>query len=205
MAVFRIISTIAWETGLPEDVTVNTFHVQAATTPDSTTLAGHWKDFQDDIAGAYGPVVAQTGHTLRCYNLADPEPRAPLWEVGWAFTSAPTGTQLPPEVALCISYQGVKVSGTPQRRRRGRMYVGPMNAANFTNGVPSTTLIDSLGDAFQTFKWSMDDSSMPFVVWSRLDEGAVSLVEAWIDNAADTMRSRGFQPTTRDKWDLTQP
>lgn len=197
MPIFRCQSVMQWETGLPEDITVNTFHVQAATL-NGTMLTTAWEDFMNDIQGLFGDVVAGSGHLLKVYNLADAEPRAPVHEGSWAFGVAPSGETLPTEVALCVSYRGERISGTNPRRRRGRMYLGPLNDSSNVSGRPNSTYIDAIMDAFVTFDLTLGTEGHQFVIYSRVDEGPVYPTLAWVDNAFDTQRRRGYTPDTRD-------
>lgn len=204
MAIFRALSTKVMQSGIAEDASVNTWHFQGtfdATVGAAVTAA--WQQFMRDVHGGVPPnPVAQTGHTLRIYNIADPEPRAPIWDVGWSFSAAPSGTPLPAETCITISYQGARVSGEDQARRRGRMYIGPLSTGAMTDGRPGSATIAGMVTAFQTFHAALTTAGVTFGVYSRTNSALVPVTDGWIDNAFDTQRRRGVSPTSRNPFDV---
>jgi len=81
------------------------------------------------------------------YDLVEAKPRVPFHTEPTPTTFAPptSSWDLPPEVSLCVSYQGPRVSGLAQNRRRGRLYVGPLavyQAASLDLGAPTTAACD---------------------------------------------------------------
>src|SRR6185436_8786686 len=120
--------------GLPEDKSVNTFHFS---NPSGAIGSGHAGEITDRIAAAYNQATAGlkildilggqlSGQwRIKVYDLGDTEPRVPkINEAQTAFT--PSGTSLPAEVAICVSYQALPQSGNPQASRRGRVFLGPL-------------------------------------------------------------------------------
>lgn len=101
---------------------------------------------------------------------------------------------------MCISYQGVYLSGTPNARRRGRFFVGPLGnaATNSGTGRPSAGCLNGLEAAAQDF---LDDSvaasNWEWVVYSRVSGGVAPVVSGWIDDSFDTQRRRGLAPSAR--------
>lgn len=185
--------------GLLDDATVNTFHVtKTGTEPVWIDVLLAWQTYMDALRNFFSAMTAETGHTLKVYDLADPEPRAPIFTGSWEFSSAPTGDPLPAEVALCISFEGARISGEPQRRRRGRMYMGPIAQSINDNGRPGATALTNFVGFFQDFVADLNLSGGLFAVWSRMDGAAVEVVNSWVDNAWDTQRRRGLAPTHRD-------
>lgn len=198
MPILRIQSNLAMNTGLPEDSVVTTFHVQTpAAQFKETEITDAWVNFQDNFNGFYPGTVATGGHLLRCYDLADPEPRAPKWSTPWAFSSSNSGECLPTEVALCISYQGARISGEDQKRRRGRMYIGPAAISQTDDGRPGASAPAALVTFFQDFVTELFAESVVFGIWSRVDSAFVVASDCWVDNAWDIQRRRGFAPTVR--------
>lgn len=203
MPVFRVMSTIVMDSGLPIDAVVNTFHVQASDDPAHwTELLGNWETFQVAIKGMYPSPVATSGHTIKVYNLSDTEPRAPDFEGDWSFGSLTTAAELPSEVAICLSFQGARTSGLVQARRRGRMFLGPVKQSLCVDGRPDMTFAGGVLSEFLAFTAAEAVDGVQFGVWSRVNEGFVIAEQAWIDNAFDTQRRRGLAPTTRATVDL---
>jgi len=199
MGIWRCMSTMVQESNIPDDSTVNTFHVYTVTgTPNWADVTEAWQSYMDDLRNFFPGTVAETGHSLRVYDLADEEPRAPVSDLPWEFSSAPTGTTLPAEVALCISYEGTQISGLTQARRRGRMYIGPINATINDDGRPGAVALGNFVGFFPTFVDALNTAGCYFVVYSRVNEDPVQVVKAWADNAFDTQRRRGVEPSHRD-------
>lgn len=171
------------------------------------TESSNYADLHDDLwtqydlfRGRLSKSLAQNLHEINSYDRSDPTPRAPVLTTFHNFTSAITGNSSPSEVAMCLSFQGEKVSGTSQARRRGRIYLGPLAADGVaSDGRPSSTLTT----AVRTFGVNLLAGSGPspatylWTVWSTVDDGPVTVDNGWVDNAFDTQRRRGIQPTTR--------
>lgn len=174
--------------------------------------------FADDVAALSGVVTAvstfyntfrtrmstlcrQNGHTYKIYDLADPEPRAPVLEGGWNFSAPPSNAPLPPETSLCLSFQSNKQSGVPQSRRRNRIFV-PFIAANAagTDGRPLPATVTELAgcgdallassDAATTWQWVIFSTIVPISAAPPVDNG-------WVDNEWDTQRRRGRTSVSR--------
>lgn len=219
-------------TGLPEDVTVNTFHfetpvgdeVAGAVAVEPSLVAFYTGD--PDGAGAgvnlssfMSTEVAQNGHTIKFYDMADATPRVPIHEASFNLAAAPNGDPLPGEVACVLSFQGDKVSGLSQARRRGRIYLGRLDKDSSTAGRPSASLITSLTEAGRALllasqaavSWSWIVYSAAFDGTTKDENGAVVphptraaypatytyVTSGWVDNAFDTQRRRGLAATTR--------
>lgn len=154
-----------------------------------------------DIAAIFPDTVATSGHDLRMYDLADPEPRAPFLETDWSFASTLSGTPLPSECAIVASYQGERVSGLPQRRRRGRMYLGPLDGNVLTSDGRITSIAyNSVNGAMEDFVNALEVDDITFGIWSTVDEQLVTVRSGWTDNAYDIQRRRGVLPTVRVTW-----
>lgn len=156
--------------------------------------------FYNSCTALLPSIVRQNNHEYKIYDMLDPEPRAPVEEGLWNFSSAPSTDPLPPEVALCLSFQGVKQSGVPQARRRGRVYIGPLRATISADGRPTAgaiTILRNAGDAlYDAGVASAGDWN--WAVYSTVNGGTVDVANGWVDNEFDTQRRRGRIPTTRN-------
>lgn len=205
MAIWRFMSTLMPVSGIFEDGVVNTFHLTTEDAePNYIAVRGAWLDFMDAVRPYLSEDVRRTNHTLKAYNLSHPEPRAPVYDATWDLTVTPSSDALPSEVALCVSFQGARVSGEEQRRRRGRIYLGPFGVASITAGRPFSTMISDILTAFLDFITACNDGGWMFLVYSRSDEQGVEVTNVWIDDAFDTQRRRGVAPTTRSTEDIEQ-
>lgn len=207
--------------GLATDRYINTFHVTTTIPPASTDLAG----LADAVERFYKPTSGQgivnsmsnvangVGRTIKIYDLADAKPRAPIYErvssqVPYASSSV---RNLPAEVSLCMSYDAPKISGSPQARRRGRIYLGPLNLNATTTDAaseprPLPALVQIILLAGETFADDVGIAGCLWVVYSPTtdsagvgdESAAATITRCWVDNAFDTQRRRGADPTAKD-------
>lgn len=203
MGRFHAISVMNMTSGIAKDASVNTFSV-AVTPPtalNATSVASAWQTFMRALSGLFPSSVATSGHTLRIYDLADPEPRAPVYSGSWSFAGALSGASAPPELCIVTSFQGERVSGVLQSRRRGRMYLGPLDQTVVDVGRISsgdqTTIANATKGLVDTINAITDHR---FCVWSRTDDAFVEIDNGWIDNAIDVQRRRGLTSTARATW-----
>lgn len=188
--------------GLPEERFINVWHFQAGggTSGYAQFAADRLVAFYTNGLTSYYSAMVSTAadaHQIRVYDAADPEPRTPL--LVEEFTAAGSGNALPAEVALCMSFQGVSISGQPQARRRGRVYLGPFNDNALAAGAdarPNSALVGEILDAAEALLIA-NDGNATWVVYSPTDDAMVLVDNGWVDNAFDTQRRRGERPTTR--------
>jgi hypothetical protein len=216
MAFARVLVQMLNDTALPKDMAVNTWHFRTpgSVADASATINANLDTFYTALSTYYSPVLTGTC-TTKYYDLEDNEPRAPVAES--SFVMGTLGSSgLPNEVAVCMSYQAPIVSGTPQARRRGRLFLGPLST-NITSSStgdqrPSSgarTAIAAAADAL------MSDTTLPGLIWSvfspstagtppwsaaTLGDAFETITNGWINDAFDTMRSRGLAPTARTTW-----
>lgn len=188
--------------GVGFDGYVNTWHAVVTSTPVAAAT-----DFKADLLTFYTSFNSSQPNALidfangrfKAYNLSDPEPRAPIYDVAFNPGTGSATAPLPPECAICVSFQGDKVSGTPQARRRGRVYLGPWHTtANTTAGriLPATqTVLHDAAAALKTNATGSTDYS--WVVYSRVAGSTTVVTNGWVDNDWDIQRRRSNNPTTR--------
>lgn len=168
-------------------------------TDDAATVT-MLKDFYDDITASYwSSVIAQNGHEVKLSELPGTPPNYPYFESTFNLATAPSGSALPSECAIALSFQGARVAGFPQSRRRGRLYLGPWGATANVSGRPLAALMTQIANAALTLKATADSigSLGGWAVWSTVDQAAVRVDNGWIDNAWDTQRRRGLSYTSR--------
>lgn len=207
--------------GLPADAVINTFHFTG--TDDvadmCTAIRERLTAFYNVVpSGATNSIknylsteLSITGTRVKMYDWDDPEPRAPVFDESLSLTSTTPVAQnnLPGEVALCTSYAAPAVSGQIASRRRGRLYIGPLNAgANLTTiNIPSRPLPAfrvALAEATEALA-AASTLGARWVVWSRVNSSASGIERGWVDDAWDTQRRRGIQPTARLTWEVEIP
>lgn len=201
------------DTLLPEDRTINTFHFDG---PATDLIADQLEDelvaFYNANPGAGDPICiflsphlsrAANVNTIKFYDVSAGPGGTPYFEAPWTLDPGFVGAgPIPEEVALCLSYQGLPIPGGNQRRRRGRVYIGPLNTA--TQGAvddisrPTGALMDSLLDAGQALHGAAIGLGVNWCVYSRVDDALVDIEQLWCDNAWDTQRRRGRDATSRE-------
>lgn len=200
--VIRAICTLETDTALPQDSAVNVFHFQGPVPDDidaHTQVHNMLQTFYGDIGSVLSSLLTGGG-TIKSYALDDPEPRSPVLETDITGVTTGVGKALPQEVALCLSFQGVKVSGEPQARKRGRVFIGPLDddTNRADNARPFSTAINTIKDAAGDLLVASNTGfPVPWAVYSRVNDIAYHVDNGWLDDAWDTQRRRGVAPTTR--------
>lgn len=184
----------------------------------ATRTFGLLQTFYQTIDFAFATFCADT---IRCdiYDLSDAEPRVPIDSDTIDWTPA-TGGAFPAEVAMCLSYRGELLSGTNPARRRGRIYLGPLDDGTGVTGNDVTvdegarnTIIGAAqdmaesgftGDAFWVVFSPTLAGTPPWDV-GTLEDASTRVLAGYIDNAFDTMRSRGSRASVRSSWSTTVP
>lgn len=196
---------VSWftDTGLPADAVVNTWSFKATETgADLGALCDGIASFYQATRLMFANTMDGTadGMTMKVYALADPEPRAPVFETT-ASIGATGGGALPSEVAACLSFRSTLESGTPAARRRGRVFLGALDTgvtesssgATFMASTDMTAFVDAavtMADVLAALGWEWS-------IWSRVDDSLFPVVFVWMDNAFDTQRRRGPRSTFR--------
>jgi len=199
MAAYRVQFTLHTVDANPENYVTNTWYAACTSDADALDFVSALRTFYSDIRTMYSTVVAQNGHGIKVYDMSDPEPRAPISEQTFNFTSPLSGNPLPTEVSLCLSFQAEKLSGVPQARRRGRVYIGPLNTSGLaTDGRPASGIVTQLsgaGDALLTLSGA--PGTWDWSVYSPTLGGTAIVNNGWVDNEYDTQRRRGRKFTSR--------
>lgn len=173
-------------------------------------------------------------HHLEFYNIVDGPLGSPFHIRPWLGPANPgfTPSFFPPECAAVLSFhadmvdvaefgppeaipstdaaidQGAPAThvGTPRpkARRRGRLYVGPLNNGAFNEDQPACPLAPAftlaLRRAGSELKVALGTGGNGWGVWSRRDKVVRRVTGGWTDDAPDIQRRRGITPTTRALW-----
>lgn len=195
-------AVIASNDSISANFATNTWSISALTLTDLDLANAAIATFYTSIDNFFSNLArAANGLELVSYDRADLKPRAPVRQ---GFTALVLGgsTPLPPEIALCCSFQAAKASGLNQARRRGRIYLPFMDEANNgTDGRPSTTLIAGVVSAAAAFVAASDTATgWGWDVWSTVNNAPAAVTDGWVDNEWDVQRRRGRLSTTRNIW-----
>jgi hypothetical protein len=211
---FRCQVSIPMDSGTPEDSVINVWHFDSDQTfaEDADDVVGRLRTFYQSIDTLFPAHVGSTA-TVKVYDLADPEPRVPGIIDTIALTPAAGGTVIPHEVAICLSMKADPVSGVSAGRLRGRVFLGPLTTSVLAlegsqvriTAAARTTVVN----AAVALATGPDPGDARLAIYSptthaALGGGAGSLADAfndvtevWVDNAPDTIRSRGEKSSAR--------
>lgn len=223
MGIHRIQITLPRDTVLGEDVTTNTFHMTWDTNgnivaADVDQLAVFFSDFYAGTAvGATAPiktylssVILHTAVKMKLYNLSDPTPRVPYAERTLTMGAWNASSPFPEEAAIAVTLKHTAESGENQRRMRGRVFLGPLNAASagVTAGrvrVPDNvrTNITLATKRLAEEIGGMSALTSALCVYSPTTQEAHAVDSGWVDDAFDTIRGRGPGITAKTLFSVT--
>lgn len=204
MSIIRAQVHIASESLIPEDVIMNTWHFLTTATPPTAptltaihnALVAFYQAIDDTVFSNYVGPTAE----VKQYDLGDPKPRSPLMTA--PFTLVSSNSAYPAEVAIAASFQAAKTSGVNMARRRGRVFLGPIAATAGTTGplkpVITSTVRNLIAASLGNLLTASDaNADWEWAVYSPTDNAAVAVKSGWVDDAFDTIRSRGPKPAAR--------
>lgn len=178
-----------------------------------------------EVAKFLSTTIERTGavHQILAYitgDLTGATPTgSPVSTLAFTMPAASVSDNFPEEVAAVLSYHGdltdvpaeeVNPSPPPAmirpaQRRRGRMFVGPVNTTASTEsggGYPRpnaqfrgdvTSAFTNMYDAINAIGGNVAN----LCVWSKSDAALYPVFGGFMDDAWDTQRRRGVAPTTR--------
>lgn len=206
--------------GLPQDTVVNDFAVKFDADPGDLDLAeamGAVGDFfrlgatVNDRVGSYISewIDRAATHSIAAYQIVAGSIGSPRMEIDWLGpVTSGSSTSMPTELAGCLSFHGdltglVEESGAtrPKARRRGRLFIGPLNGLAIDEHLADARLASLFTLALRANANVMGDHletlSASWAVWSRANATLYPVVGGWTDNAPDIQRRRGVSPTAR--------
>lgn len=219
-------------TGLTKDDSVNNFFFEATSADPAVygpAIANGLKAFYNTVpATGVNPISWYLSNGLSILNALDIQMREVTLATG--VLTAPkyndvsnlgvrgSTNDLPFDCAGVLSFQA-SVTGVPETtsfppvgpagdthpraRRRGRVYIGPLNilAKHTTLGLLNNdTFMEDLRKAASTLKSQTNAGGIPWSVYSRRDGALRGVATGWVDNAVDTQRRRDLKATVRTAW-----
>lgn len=178
---FRAQVSLAYDSAIPEDVSVNVWHVrefEGASDPELTfdAIQAGLINFYGEIQADLSEHIAATGHRVKIFDMEDAPPRAPVRDTPFGLVTSSSGF-VPNEVAICLSYRSAIVSGTNRRRATGRVYLGPFSSSAIAEDVGDsrvaaavrTDIIDSVENHLLPWVPQPPDSLLEWCLFSRSD------------------------------------
>jgi hypothetical protein len=176
----------------------------------SRAALAHRIEFAEVTAGGVGPADDTVSTLIATRQFGTPNPGA-------------TGTDLPTECAIALSFRG-DVTGLaeegagglirPKSRKRGRVFLGPFTASvaqaeAVTNRIRvSATDRDYILNAYNAYLIAAIDGPariVNHVVYSTMNATTAKVTNAHVDDAFDTIRSRGEKSDARTSLAVVQP
>lgn len=193
-------ATIKTADNIAANYATNTFHFNADDLTALQLAHNALVTFYNAIDTNFSDLVstAAGGLSITSWDFDASPPRAPVLTTTGTFAGMGIGP-LPTEVSLCISFQGTRISGVPQARRRGRIYVPFLQeTANDATARPSAGLVSSLATSAQALLTASDAAATwTWEIWSAAGPGFTTVTDGWVDNEWDTQRRRGRKATSR--------
>lgn len=202
------------DTGAEQDVITNTWHfdVDNGTAAAAAAEVHTGLEFFYQAVDTYMPTdLITTTANCRYYDMSEDEPRFPVLTDDIALTLSST-SPMPPEVSLCLSFQGATGSGVNMRRRRGRVFVGPLVASTLEvsggRTRPTSAVRTAIANAAASLKAYTGTLGVSWAVFSpttyadtgSLDAAFEDVVSGWVDDEYDIQRRRGTIPALRTTW-----
>lgn len=211
----------------PQDIVTNTWHFDGedpggagvfSDTDYHNAVVAALNGFYTSCASIFSDLIKDNPQ-VRIYDLRDPSapgaPRLPEF-IGNLTVDIPAigaDFRLVEEAAVCLSFAAEPGSGLHPRRRRGRIFLGPLRssvtevvsgrlrvkAATRTQIAAAATELAngiSISGGSEQLKWAIY-SRRTDELGATLDDSFHDVVSGWIDDAFDTQRSRGPAPTGR--------
>lgn len=214
MAIVQGIVTIPMLSGNPKDSAVMTWAFNGSDSAEDIAIEASDRLFDFYTLTATGAVSSPLDYfsneidaasaSMKWYDIEAPEPRVPVFFIdsGLGSPDPVQAIDLPSEVAACLSFRAELVSGQPAARRRGRVFLGPLNAGAGPGSGPDGGFRSDVARA-ATELLDKNTANCSWGVWSRVDGAVRTVVAGYIDNAWDTQRRRGTEATVRTVFPVT--
>lgn len=197
MALFHVRLVIDRSTLGEDSINWNVFGVDTAVDPEALA-----PDLVDAWTTAWGLATAAHWPVDNLFSSLELVPAGGGPAAGFAGFDPPlamgTGAGAPSEVCLVVSHMVTTPRG---QRRRGRTYAGPIAAAQALTR-PTGDLINFVGGLWADFHAAAAALFADPVVISTVENGAprvapigIPILSYVVDNAWDTQRSRGWDPS----------
>lgn len=213
---------LTYTTSLPDDLAINTFAFdnQSATDPITGDLTDLLVNFYTatqattlKVGNYISEVVSRTSGsaTVSLAEIVDPGPVVdigPTYYVDtWTLPAAGSGgtsVSLPLECAVVNSFKNDSETTVPAARRRGRIFLGPLDIISFSTTGPYPAIqsgcMDTLAQASEALRDAAAAIDCPWCVWSRADGQLYPVESGFINNEFDTQRRRAADATMRTTW-----
>lgn len=217
----RCVTTWERTTGLSADNQTNTMYVGSDVETDTDDIASVHDGMMDILAAAIDSYLSEDMFInlarSQYFDMLEPEPRVPFADRTHTLSLNSDDLSLPPEVSCALSFQGERVSGQPQARRRGRIYL-PTFCTSLTEVSGGQVrwigaAMAAIANAAEAMKSLALSNNCSWAVYSPTQadatigtlqakaRAATTYVQSgWVDNEPDIQRRRGNKQGTKTPW-----
>ena len=217
MPLYKVIHSAHGNLGSSKDWYTNTFHIYhptqvldsdanlAYSAGVATMIKNFYNGRDNSVAGIvdYLSPRVTVERTIKIYDTAGAPPHPPLYvEDFFGNPDVPDLLSLPEEVACCLSYTGTTTS-TPAARRRGRIYIGPLNISAIDDVLGGSNPVQVVGQFVQALlsqavglAAALNSGGYSWRVYSKTNNASYDIVQFQVDDAFDTIRNRGTASVT---------
>lgn len=224
MTIFRHVVGLGRQNGLEEDRIINTWHTddgqELENIADLPDVAQALVDFYLGMEGWLSSVLSSStnAHFIRSYIVrpgAGPQGQDLLGSPQnlRTFTTAALSAQPPmPSEVACVLGMNADLTNVaeelgqtrPASRRRGRVYFGPLPTNAISNQGSDARPLAALRTALLNEGEGLVDAisvgtAHQLAVYSRTDGDARPVIRMTVDDAFDTIRSRGIKPSLKER------
>lgn len=212
------------DNGLPKDSIQNTFAFMVSGSGDRDLIAFDFQvrleDFYNDWTTFRSSQYEWASARFQVIDMLDDQPRIPFYDVEMSIDEAATTVNdLPAEVAVVLSFEGERASGVNMRRRRGRVYCGPLQVGSADQHEVQSGVVSAIVTAAGDHLLNPADPIATWAIYSPYTHHGIAVgdkltpedpevpdflpasfepvVRCWVDNAWDTQRRRGPAASSR--------
>lgn len=195
MALYRCQIVFNMLDGIPANASTNTLHFDADDETQLPLIVDALQAMYLPIDGLLSSLIDEDKIRAEFYRLSDPTPRQVVYGENLTGLTVST-TAGPTEVAFVVSYQAARVSGLPQARRRGRFYIGPLEAQDTAR--PDNAQVTAVRQAAAgLLAASRAATGWTWAQYSPTNGTGADVDNGWVDDEWDTQRRRGRSATYR--------
>lgn len=223
----KIVTTWSRKNGIERDAVQNVWHYNAPSAAPTSTDLGNWannfKAFIDALGQYWSPCLSNATNAIKVQYWMLPAEKGPLGvprgELFLTPAPLPAVSGLPPEVSVVLTMKSFLSHNIPEQgpggtrpasSRRNRVFLGPL--ATVVMAQDATTKEVGVLDTFRTNVTNHYDTHMSIdqknqnwapVTFSAATWSTSQTAEVYVDNAFDTQRRRGNDPTAKTTKVLT--
>lgn len=232
ITIYRVQCILPSLSGLLKDAVVNDFTIQVDDAHPTLPLGAIEDFFNTPASGSAHSAAyyindsisrAADACKVRFYDITThldgSHAGPPVAESTFTLGASSGASALPDEVAIALSFHAYLFSipefdGSirPRARRRGRIYLGPLNttpiAVDSTSHnvfVSGPTITNLNAQAAALANALASGTTSYWGVWSKKDAAVRAVVGGWCDNRFDSQRRRMPDATTRVEWGTVVP